>query len=282
MLDKSESPVDPYARSAPRMPLRRIGEELLLALALLTRLPVPRLRIETEATAGTALWAYPIVGCLVGLIGGTVHAAGAIAGLGALPSVLLGLAAMALATGAFHEDGLVDFADGLGGGQTRKQKLEIMRDSRVGTYGALALFFLVLLAASLLVELNNSAWQPPIGGMVAVFVCTEAIQRAAIGIPFSLLKPAREDGLAAEIPRPGNRLVGVAFLIAALPGLVLLGLWATMAAIAGAVAAALVVTALAARELGGRTGDVLGAAASLAGLASLVALAVHASAQAVS
>ncbi|MCH9808193.1 MAG: adenosylcobinamide-GDP ribazoletransferase [Alphaproteobacteria bacterium] len=275
MLDKTTEPQhDPYARAKPSTPLRRMGEELLLATTLLTRIPVPRFTVQTKADLGSAFWAYPLVGAGVGAVGALAFAACVALGLSALPAVVAALVAMTFATGAFHEDGLADFADGVGGGLTRDKKLTIMRDSRLGTYGSVALIGYLLLSATLLVEIASSSWQPQFGGMAAVFICVGALQRAAIGIPLALLQPARSDGLAFETPAPRIRIVGLAFAIAAVLSLIGLGPGAAASTLAATIMAALGVTWMSQRYLGGRTGDALGTSASIAAIAVLFALAV--------
>lgn len=280
MLDKSAEVFEPYSRSVPRTPLRRAAEEFLLATTLLTRIPVPRYKVLTKADHGSAFWAYPIVGALIGAMGGAAFMAGMSVGLGALASTVLALGVMAVVTGAFHEDALADFADGIGAGQSRQRKLEIMHDSRLGTYGALALTLVIMFDLALLVQLSQSPWQPPLAGMFSIFVCIGAIQRAAIGLPLYVLNPARTDGLSAQTSRPRPHCLALAILFALLLSVTLLGPAPSAAAFAGALAAALVVTTLAARHLGGRTGDALGATASLAGAASLAALVIFAKLQA--
>lgn len=277
MLDKtSEVKRDPYARAKPSTPLQRMCEEVLLATTLLTRIPVPRFTVQTKADLGTAFWAYPLVGALVGGIGAVVFAVCAALGLSPMPAVVAALVAMTLTTGAFHEDGLADFADGVGGGLTVEKKLAIMRDSRIGTYGSVALIAYYLLTASLLIEIATSSWQPQLGGMAAVFICVGALQRAAIGVPLSLLAPARSDGLAFETPRPRLRIIGLAIGIATVLSLIGLGTSAAFVAITATLVSALVVTVITRHYLGGRTGDALGTSASIAGIAVLFALAVFA------
>ena len=110
----------------------------LTALMLLTRLPVGRwCRYSQEAVASSVCY-FPTVGALVGAIGATVLWA-AHSAFPAKVAVLLCMLATVLATGAFHEDGLADAADGLWGGGTPQRRLEIMKDSRLGSYGAIAL-----------------------------------------------------------------------------------------------------------------------------------------------
>jgi adenosylcobinamide-GDP ribazoletransferase len=274
MLNRTDTSGDLYARAIPQTPLRRAGEEILLAWTLLTRIPAPGFRLQTQANLGSAFWAYPLIGAAVGAIGAAVYVISIELGLGMLSPFAMALAAMTLATGAFHEDGLGDFMDGIGGGQTRERKLEIMRDSRLGTYGVMALVTFFLLSTTLLFELENTGWQPAFGGFAAVFVCVAAFQRAALGVPLVLLKPVRSDGLAADAPQPRYRIVALGILIATLLSVLLLGPGATAVVFAASMLSALGVTWLAWRQLGGRTGDALGAAASLAGVVSVAALVV--------
>jgi adenosylcobinamide-GDP ribazoletransferase len=115
----------------------------LIAIQFLTRLPVPGSPVASEETLGKATRFFPLVGVIVG--------AGAAMTFWLLQYLLPHSAAVlgaiiftAFITNGFHEDGLADTFDGLGGGWTKEQALEIMRDSRLGTYGALALIFLIL------------------------------------------------------------------------------------------------------------------------------------------
>jgi adenosylcobinamide-GDP ribazoletransferase len=236
-----------------------------LALSLLTRIPVGARHTENEQGAlARAVWAYPLVGALVGFLGALVIVAADRLGIPHLAGVLLGLGATMLLTGAFHEDGLADFCDGLGGGATRARKLEIMRDSRIGTYGALALILSVALRVAALAAISSSAV------LIAVWTTAGALGRAGALIALWTLSPARADGLgaAASGPRVGVVLAawGFASLLAfaCLPGA---ALWLILAA----VSAGSVIAAIAWRLLGGYTGDVLGAGAALSELAVLLA-----------
>jgi adenosylcobinamide-GDP ribazoletransferase len=110
--------------------------DLLAAFALLTRLPVP---IRGAAPFGHGVWAFPIVGAVVGTLSAGVYALCYRAGMPPLLSSVWAVTASVLLTGGLQEDGLADTADGFGGGATRARKLEIMRDSRIGSYGALGL-----------------------------------------------------------------------------------------------------------------------------------------------
>jgi adenosylcobinamide-GDP ribazoletransferase len=163
---------------------------------------------------------------------------------------------MLAVTGAFHEDGLADTADGFGGGRTQARKLEIMRDSRIGSYGTLALILSIVVRIAAVGAL-------PVGRAVPLLLAAGAVSRAAMLLPMSL-PPARTDGLGrslGRVPWP-SRLIAVAIALtvalACLPWL--LALEAML--LAGAAGAAISVYAR--RRIGGQTGDVLGAACVIA------------------
>jgi adenosylcobinamide-GDP ribazoletransferase len=223
----------------------------LIAVQFLTRLPVPRDLKTSEEELGRAAMFFPLVGMLVGSGGALLH----IALLQRLPPstcVLLVLVYGSFITNAFHEDGLADAVDGFGGGWTRERVLEIMRDSRVGTFGALALIFLVLAKYNFLSALEPSAvWRWLIVAHTAARWTT---------LPLCLWLPyARAEGQGKLVARRvGYGEVGVATLTL-LASLALLHLRA--AAIAFAVAGAVVMMSgwYYRRRLGGVTGDCLGA-----------------------
>jgi adenosylcobinamide-GDP ribazoletransferase len=173
-------------------------------------------------------------------------------GLAAGPAAALALAATMAATGCLHEDGLSDTADGFGGGKDREKKLEIMRDSRIGTYGACALVFSILLRWSAISDL---------GGPAAVFcglIAAHAASRALLPAFMRMLPPARTDGLSAGV---GSISADTALSAAALGALALLAL-----GLSGAIAAALCLgivfflfRSLCLSQIGGQTGDTTGA-----------------------
>lgn len=238
---------------------RRIGEARL-AVMLLTRLPAGHLA-EPVPSMGDARWAYPLVGLPVGLVGWAVLAAG----LPGLVGAALALAAMALLTGGLHHDGLADFADGMGG-RDRAHRLEIMRDSRVGSFGVIVLIFTVLLGVAALAEAGAS-----LPGILLVAVASRLLMLLAL----DLLPPARADGLGRGAAAPGARWAwgpGAAALL-------LLAPWhgAGSVAVLGAMALAAGLLGWQARRLlGGQTGDVLGAVqlgSETAGWVALAALA---------
>src|SRR5215813_4968884 len=118
--------------------LQKMIADLRIGLSLCTRLPVAPSGTIGEGDVARASWSFPIAGFVVGLAGALVYWLAIRLNAAAQPAAALALAATMLLTGAMHEDGLADTADGLGG-KTREQSLNIMRDSRIGTFGACAL-----------------------------------------------------------------------------------------------------------------------------------------------
>ena len=236
--------------------------EIKLAFAFLTRLPCS-IEPGERPGIGNAAWAFPIVGIAVGLFSGSVYLAASLA-LPALPSAILAMIAAILATGALHEDGLADVADGFGGGTSRDDKLRIMRDSQVGSFGMVALIATFVLTASAM------ATAPAEARALAWFAAIGACSRAAMFVPMALLQPARSDGLghAAVLTLGWRFWIAIAFAtcaaLATVPELIL--------------ATALIAVSmllLAKRQVGGQTGDVLGATQKVAECACWLALAFH-------
>jgi adenosylcobinamide-GDP ribazoletransferase len=246
--------------------MRQRLEELGLAIGLLTRFPLPVFTSSGTATIASSLWAYPIAGALVGAAAGVVFWLATIAGFSALACVLLAMGAALLAAGGFHEDGLSDFWDGIGGGTSREAKLIIMRDSRIGAYGVMALMLTLALQATFLVSLQHYAGT---GTVIAALIAAESASRGAIAVPLFFLLPARRDGLGATMTGLTPGQLGMTVLIACGAALACLGTNGSIALIGGAVLGSGLVTVLAWRFIGGFTGDVLGAAAATARMAAL-------------
>lgn len=247
----------------PREPLVTL-HDLPAALGLLTRLPVPVDAPRAMARGAAAAWAYPLAGAVVGAIGGVVYAVAVWLGLPAALAAGLAVAALVVTTGALHEDGLADTADGLWGGWTRDRRLEIMRDSRIGTYGVMALVLVIGLRTGALAALSpGTVWLALVGG--------GALSRAAMVGVWSMLPPARTDGLSATTGQPRAVTawlslglgIGIAALACGMAGVI-----AALTGLAGAVLVGLVARA----KIGGQTGDVLGAAQQIAEIATLLAL----------
>jgi len=240
----------------PRAPRFGPLEQLALGLVFLTRLPVPIGGAPPDDAVARAAWSFPLAGVLVGLVGAVAATAADGLGLPPFAAALLALAATMALTGALHEDGLADTADGLGGGRTRERKLEIMKDSRIGSYGVLALIVGAGLRATALGALVEHAPLPLFGALVAA----HAGSRALLPLLMRALPPARPGGLAASVGVPSAFASIAAVVLGAVA--VFWGLGDRLGLL-GFVAAALgmaTVGALARRQLGGYTGDVLGAA----------------------
>jgi adenosylcobinamide-GDP ribazoletransferase len=239
--------------------------QFLTATAVLTRLPVGA--VEARGRIASSCWAFPAVGAGVGGICGLALIVAALFGLrgelGALLAVLAGVAV----TGALHEDGLADTVDGFGGGHDREAKLAIMRDSRVGTYGAAALVFSIGLRAAALVSIGE-----PIEVMLAL-IAAHAASRALLAPGMRLLDTARADGLGADAGTPGRIAVLVALVLGIVVTLAALGpLRGAVAFVASGVAVA-ATAGLARRQIGGYTGDVLGALQQIGEIVMLLAAA---------
>ena len=228
-------------------PMRRRWNEARLALVLLTRLPAGR--IDGTPDLAPARWAYPLVGLPVGLVAGLVHWGALWVGASGAVAAVAALAALVAVTGGLHHDGLADFADGMGGAD-RARRLEIMRDSRLGSYGLLALGLTLAAMGAALADLGAAA-------TLAAFVAIAAVSRCAMLAALVLLPPARGDGLGAAANGQGAGALAAGGATALV---CLLSLGASAAPVALAMAAAAAAIALTARHrLGGQTGDVLGA-----------------------
>lgn len=249
--------------------IRREIALFLCAMQFLTRIPAPPLAgFQPDWIARSARW-FPLVGQMVGAVSALalVVAAGP---WGPWIAALLAVAAGVALTGAFHEDGLADTADGLGGGQTRARRLEIMKDSRLGTYGAVTLGLALALKVAAIASLTQASL---LTAAVAV-VAAHGLGRTAAVTAMAVLPYAGDPDLAKEGRPDRPSAVGVFVAVA-------VGLWplAGLPPLAGlgATAAGLLVAAIPAglawRLLGGRTGDVLGAVEQAFEIGFLLALA---------
>lgn len=240
--------------------------DLHRAAIFLTRLPLPEPSSWPEGALARAMRAFPLVGGVIGLLAGMVTML-AWAVLPPVAAVLLGLGSAILITGALHEDGLADFADGLGARGGRERRLEVMRDSAIGVFGVLALILALALKTSALAAAPD-AWEAA-GAMIAA----AALSRALIPALMQILPPARKDGLGAGAGEPHAGIAAQAAILGL--GLAMIGVGPAGAALAAITALAVVLglAALARRSLGGYTGDVLGASQQAAETAILLAAA---------
>jgi adenosylcobinamide-GDP ribazoletransferase len=238
-----------------------IVADIALCLAFYTRLPVSA---SGERNFADAQWAAPVAGGAVGLIGGFVFLVANFLDLPPTVSAALALVSTIAVTGALHEDGLSDTADGFGGGKTRERKLEIMRDSRIGTFGASALVFSILLRWSALAALATP-WL-----VFCTLVAAHAASRAMMPAFLRAVAPARVDGLAANAGEIPNVVVYLAGAIAAALLLFTLGFTATVLSAAVLALLFFAMRLLCDRQIGGQTGDVLGAVEQLSEIAILL------------
>ncbi len=250
---------DGQAPASARMKPADIAE----AFALLSRLPAGKVAFRGAGSA----WAWPLVGAAVGTIAAVSASLALWLGLGPASAAALAIAAQIAATGALHEDGLADCADGFWGGQDRTRRLEIMKDSRIGTYGVLALVVSFVLRWSLVMSLIGS------GHLFAPLIAAGALSRAPMAALMHVLPNARGAGLAATTGRPDRETVILSGVWAMLIAILLTGFAALPAILAVALAAG-GVAAIAGRRIGGQTGDVLGAAQQVGESAALMALVI--------
>ncbi len=268
------------------------------ALMFYSRIPCPTWVDHSPDYLDKATRYFPLVGWVVGAVAAAFFALGAVL-WSPVVGALLGTGATLLLTGAFHEDGWADVCDGFGGGYTPAKILEIMKDSRLGTYGAVGLGILLSLKIAALAGIGQGYWENDMGSALsfmsvyvenwpraaAALFCAHPLSRALAVQMIGVLGYAREDATSKVKPVAksfplSSRLIALFF---GLTPLVLVSYWqpfswspmlALLAAIA-AIAAVIYVARMAKRRLGGYTGDCLGAAQQAAEVAFYLALAAH-------
>lgn len=237
--------------------LQRLTTDLRIGLSLCTRLPIGSSAAIAEGDIARASWTFPVAGLVVGLIGALVYWIAIRANAAPFPAAAIALAATLLLTGAMHEDGLADTADALGG-NTRERKLEIMRDSRIGTFGVCALAISLLLRWSTIADIAEPR-------LVALaLIAAHVAARACLPAFMHLVPPARNDGLSSGAGQPPLPSVVASLLLGATCLLFVVGPTGTAITLLMLFLAALLVARLAIRQFGGQTGDVLGAMEQIA------------------
>jgi adenosylcobinamide-GDP ribazoletransferase len=248
--------------------------DLAACLRFYTRLPLPARPRDDDPHAmpdfSRLAALVPIAGAVIGLLGALVLVLADRLAIAPLPAATIATGFLVLLTGAMHEDGLADLCDGFGAGANRERKLEIMKDSRLGTYGAAALVLSMLMRIGTLAGLVATDLRLA----AAVLVAAAAMSRTAGLLPLVLLPPARNFGAGFAAARPGAERLGVATLLALLCACLTLLAGASLprliAACMLAALAAYAIPALARRQIGGQTGDVAGAAQQAAEVAILL------------
>jgi adenosylcobinamide-GDP ribazoletransferase len=242
--------------------ISKIWHGFLSALSLLTRLPLPALPHPQGAEAA---WAWPLVGVVIGTLNAVVAAVLLWFHVPVAITAAAVLGANAILTGALHEDGLADTADGFFGGWTRERRLEIMKDSHIGSYGTLALIVTALARWSALAVVLTG----PIWALIAV----AALSRAPMAAVMAALPNARGRGLAQSVGRPDRDAVAIAMVLAFFVAAVMTGVAAALIMVAVVAVMTGVLALTAQSRIGGQTGDVLGASQQLAEVAALTVLA---------
>ena len=240
-------------------------QDLWVALGLLTRLPLPARDWDDARPAALAAWAYPLVGLVVGAIAACVAYCAHKFGAPAMVTAGLALTAMIVITGAMHEDGLADSADGLWGGNSAERRLEIMKDSHIGAYGVIALILGLGLRWAALSALIAG------GAIFAPLIAAAIISRSAMAYVMDIMPNARETGLSHMTGRPGKPATRITAGIAAVAALVGFG-WSGLWLIAVAGLAILACAQIAQRKIAGQTGDILGATQQVTEIALLIAM----------
>ncbi len=246
------------------------------AVAFLSRIPMPQsVFAGYDGRLSRVARTFPVAGIVIGLLPALILFL--MLGLHAdrLMAALVALAVQTLSTGALHEDGLADCADGIGGGRDREHTLSIMKDSRIGTYGAVALILSFALRAAALAAIAREA--PPAAAALAL-PAVACIGRGALVWHWHRLPPAKPDGVAAAAGRPDESAMHVALvsgcLLAALIIWPSLGLLPLVCSLLAAGIAVLAFTLFIRRKLSGHTGDTLGATEQISEIAAFCALAM--------
>ena len=237
--------------------------DILLACSLLTRIPLPHLPQAAFENSARAVWAYPIAGLVPGMLAWIMAQASLALGLPAGIAAGLVVAVLALVSGAMHEDGLADCADGFWGGSTPERRLDIMKDSQIGTFGVLTLFSVT--------GLRWLAYATLLGSSAAAVIAAPAMSRAMMAFLMYGLPHARRTGLSHSVGRPSAARAVLGVLVGFALAVLFLGASAVPALLA-TIAAALAVALVARRKIEGQTGDVLGAAQQLSELSALLTI----------
>lgn len=246
-------------------------DQIIVATAFCTRLPLPH---RHHAKLQHALWALPVPGALVGFVSGAALWAVMELDLSSWIAAILALMVSAILTGALHEDGLADVADGFWGGATPERRIEIMRDSRIGAYGVLALVLTTSLKIALIAEIADFWGAQPVWMM---FIAIHAIARSGLSAAMAVMPMASQEGVAVYAGRP-SVLSGLIALILGIAvawlSLNVTPIWMPAVLAGVAVSVLALVSLIAYRKIGGITGDVLGAGEQGGEVACWMALAI--------
>lgn len=236
--------------------------DFLLALSLLTRIPINIDHDNVDERARKASWAYPLVGALVGSIAAMIAYILNFFGLPITICTIMALLTMIALTGGIHEDGLSDCADGLGGGTDKDSILKIMKDSRIGSFGTIALVLVILGrygSMSELLKIDQLFWP---------LVAAGAISRVPMVGAMVYIKPARNDGLSVSVGSPPKFSFVIALIIGILSCVLVVGILSVLVLL-GVGFITMIIFYIANEKISGQTGDVLGASQQFAELVAL-------------
>jgi adenosylcobinamide-GDP ribazoletransferase len=249
---------------------RALLRDLVQMIRFYSRLPVPRLPFEADAHAmpdfRTAPRMLPLAACVIALPAVLVLVGLSLTMVPPIGMAALVIAVSAFATGAFHEDGLADTFDGLGGGVTPERRLEIMKDSRIGAFGGTALMLGLILRVVLLAAVIERVGA---GFAVAFVIAAAAVSRSIALLPLVMLPPARPDGFTAAVGRPSSQTfvlaLGLSLGVAgAASGIADVSIWPVAVGACLGALLTLAMTYWSFRAIQGQTGDIAGACQQLA------------------
>ncbi len=238
--------------------------DLLVALLFLTRIPLKINMNFSMAAVGSSVRCFPLVGLVVGGISGGVFFTLNLLGLPVFVCATIAVGLQILITGALHEDAIGDVADGFGGGATKDKKLEIMRDSRVGTYAVVTLIIAITLKITAIGSMYPEVLALP------VIISAAVASRGMLAWGMYLMPSARKDGLGASAGKPQLISVVGALIFTIIIPVALIGPFAASAALLGAFVSTGLMGWIAHRQIGGQTGDVLGSLQQVSEITFLV------------
>jgi len=250
---------------------------LFLALQFYTRIPTPTVKDYRPEDANKVMRCFSLIGWIVGLIYAVAFIVGQYL-FGTAIGVILSLAAGILATGCFHEDGFADMCDGFGGGSGKQRILDIMKDSRIGTYGTVGLVLLLTLKIGVLFTLMSNPLMKDHSHILLLFVAYHSIARATAGSMVFISKYSRNDGTSKIKPVEKSytgREIGGLFFFAAVPVVLSIYVNPWYALILLPLGLLVVCSKrYVERKIDGYTGDCLGAIEQIAELIILLSLAI--------
>ena len=250
--------------------IRNELKTLTLAVHFLTRIPTPFEVDYSPERLNAASRYYPLVGAIIGIVAALAFGIANLV-LPTIVAVLIATAATALLTGAFHEDGLADTFDGISGAYDRARSLEIMTDSRIGTFGALALIIVISAKVAALSSLPDTTT------IITALIAAHIISRTSTVIVMATSRYAKPDGIAGPQDQPLRPINTIIATLTALITIAALAFFlsptAALLATAGAITGHILIRLYFQPRLGGHTGDTLGATQQITELAIYIALA---------